>query len=124
MVTAMTLEDQLKLLEEKVWNCEQKEDFTSARSFQIEIVRLRESDSKCTSGALGESYFRLAKYSLAVGNDGVLNELSKALGLLRIYFGKDSERVKETMALVREIRKKEELANPKKFRRRTPKPKV
>lgn len=96
---------ELEKLELLVREHESKCDFQTARKFQVRLLELKENDSACNAGDLGDTFHQLAILTLKTGDpEEAVTYLVKALGLRRIFFGKGHPKVVETMDLVKEIR--------------------
>lgn len=113
--------DELVRLQQLVLEHEKNNDFRTAKNFQVRLLEIKERDSACNAGDLGDTFHQLALLTLKTGDaDEAVTFLVKALGLRRIFFGKGHPKVLETMNLVKEIRttSAKNAAGPKKVDKR------
>lgn len=93
-------------LEQIVFDYEQISDFLIAKTIQLTIVQLTESDPKCTAGELGDRFHRLGELIIKAGEgEDLFAILAKALGFRRIFYGKGHPKVQETLEIIKDIRR-------------------
>ncbi len=111
---------ELEKLQKLVMEHEDNQDYLTAMSVQNKIVQMVESDSRCSSGELGDSFYRVGYIAYRAGaHEEAVGYLCKALGFRRLFFGKGHPKVIEVMDLIREIRNNTPKKSSGKVDRRT-----
>lgn len=102
-------------LEQIVFDYEQISDFLIAKTIQLTIVQITESDPNCTAGELGDRFHRLGELIVKAGADeDAIGNLTKALGFRRIFYGKGHPKVQETLELIKDVRRNVSTRNSSK----------
>jgi hypothetical protein len=82
----------------------ERNDWVGAIEHQVSVVNSIEYDSNCSAGQLGDAMLHLTEFCVKAGQlKRAQFYIVRAIGFLRIYYGKNHEKVSKSLDLAKFI---------------------